>query len=118
MTMNDHDDGGPQTGIWLAAAITDATPAPAPVEAQPAVGRVARWTLTEPVRLYLYALCLVLAGGMQLAGWLTGQWVEYAATSAGVVLGIGAAGEAVRASVYSPAATVRAIRAAVREVGR
>lgn len=74
------------------------------------VSILSRWKLTEPVRLYLYSLALVLVVGLQLAGWLTGDWVDYATSSAGVVLAVGAGAEAARASVYSPAGVVRELR--------
>lgn len=100
-----------ETGMW-ARAVVD-TPAPAVVEDYTPPGRLARWRLTEPVRLYLYGIVMVLIVGLQLAGYLTGEWLPYAVSSAGVVLAVGGAGEAVRASVYSPAGTVRAVRAGV-----
>jgi hypothetical protein len=86
-------------------------PAPAPPVA-PSVGLLTRLKLTEPVRLYLYSVALVLLGGLNLAGYLTGQWQDFAAASAAVLLGIGAAGESARASVYSTRSVVQAVRRA------
>lgn len=113
---------GPDTGMWLAAINPAAAPAPAPdvVDDQVAddVPRVERWKLTEPVRLYSYLLLLVITAGLQLAGVALGEWPEFTAVNGALLLGVGGAGEAIRASVYSPAGTVRAIRAAVSEVAR
>ena len=81
----------------------------APTEAGPTARPpwLARMKLTEPVRLYLYTVLLVLLVGCQLAGVLTGEWRDYLATSAALLLAIPAGAEAVRASVYSPASMVR-----------
>jgi hypothetical protein len=76
------------------------------------VGLVTRLKLTEPVRLYCYAVLLVLTAGLQLAGLLSGEWAEFTAANGAVLLGVGAAAEAARASVYSPAAVVRELRRA------
>lgn len=71
------------------------------VNARP--GALSRWKLSEPVRLYVYALLVIALGGLTLAGYVTGDWAEYARTAAGVVLGLVPLAEFVRASVYSPA---------------
>lgn len=73
------------------------------------VGLLARLKLTEPVRLYLYSVALVVVVGLNLAGWLTGEWVPYATSSAATLLGVTAATEAARASVYSPRSMVRGL---------
>jgi hypothetical protein len=88
---------------------TDVSAATGQVTIRPGLGFLARMKLTEPVRLYLYSLALVIFAGLQLAGALTGEWLQFAITGAGVVLAVGAGGEAVRASVYSPAGVVRAL---------
>lgn len=106
----------PETSTWLAAVTPDqvaADRAAIDETTQPKVGWLGRLKLTEPVRLYLWTVVLVGDLGLGLAGWMTGQWQDYAATAAAVLLGVGGAGEAVRASVYSPAGTITAIRAAV-----
>jgi hypothetical protein len=82
--------------------------APNTVQAQPEVGRLARLKLTEPVRLYMYTLLLVLSAGLQLAGWLSGDWPQYIAVNGAVVLAVGGGAEAARASVYSPRSVVQA----------
>jgi hypothetical protein len=63
--------------------------------------RVARWKLSEPVRLYVYGLGSVIITGLVLAGVLSGEWTEYGLWALGTALGLGAAGESARASVYS-----------------
>jgi hypothetical protein len=83
---------------------------PAPVAS---VGILSRLKLTEPVRLYLYSVALVAVAGLNLAGILTGEWQQYAISSAATVLAVGAGGEAARASVYSPRSVVQAVRRAV-----
>jgi hypothetical protein len=85
---------------------------PAPPAAGHAVPLLTRWRLTEPVRLYLYLVLLVLTAGLQTAGALTGEWAEFTAINGALLLGVGAAGEAARASVYSTASAVREIRRA------
>jgi hypothetical protein len=57
-------------------------------------------------------VALVILVGLNLAGYLSGEWLPYAESSAAVVLGVGASAEAARASVYSPRSTLQAIRAA------
>lgn len=85
---------------------------PAPPAAEHTVPRIRRWRLTEPVRLYLYTVLVVLTAGLQTAGALTGEWAEFTAINGALLLGVGAAGEAARASVYSAPAVVREIRRA------
>jgi hypothetical protein len=86
--------------------------APTPIRPAPTytVGLLTRLKLTEPVRLYSYTVLLVLTAGLQLAGLLSGEWAEFTAANGAVLLGVGAAAEAARASVYSPAAVVRELR--------
>lgn len=86
------------------------TPIPAPPPPVQSVGLLARLKLTEPVRLYLYSVALVVIGGLNLAGWLVGEWVPYAISSSGTLLVVTAGGEAARASVYSPRSIVQAVR--------
>src|SRR5207253_9649361 len=93
-------------------------PAPAPTSPPPAapvasIGLFARLKLTEPVQLYLYGVALVVITGLNLAGYLVGEWQSYAISSAATLLGITAATEAARASVYSPRSVVQAVRRAV-----
>lgn len=71
-----------------------------------------RLKLTEPVRLYLYTVLVVLTLGLQLAGWLSGDWQNFLAMNAAVVLGVTGGAEAARASVYSPRSVVQAVRRA------
>lgn len=84
-------------------------PTPAPTE-RPAL--LARLKLTEPVRLYIYTVLLVLTAGLQLAGWLSGEWRDFLAMNAAVLLAVGGGAEAARASVYSPRSVVQAVRRA------
>ena len=91
---------------------------PIPTRPAPAVpGRqplLTRWKLTEPVRLYLYSvLVTVVIPGAVLAGWLTGDWTEWALGAVGTVLTVGVGGEAARSTVYSPVGMVGAARQAV-----
>jgi hypothetical protein len=91
------------------------TPHPA-VSARPGV--LTRLKLSEPVRLYLYSLAVVALAGLTLAGYLTGEWSDYWAHAAGVLLGLVPAAEAVRASVYSPRGHVAGLLKAAQETGR
>jgi hypothetical protein len=77
------------------------------VNARP--GLLARLKLTEPVRLYLHSIGLVLIGALVLMGYLTDEWSAYLTGALAVVLAVGGGGEAARASVYSPASHVRGI---------
>jgi hypothetical protein len=93
--------------------MTAPTPIPTPAPpAPPSVGVLTRLKLTEPVRLYIYSVALVLFTGLNLAGYLTGAWQDYAAASAATLLGFGVAGESARASVYSTRSVVQAVRRA------
>lgn len=108
---------GSETQQWVMPTIEVANSRP-PVEVVDQVddvirvGRLQRWQLTEPVRLFLYAALLVITAGLQLAGWATDEWVEFTAVNGALLLGLGATAEAVRANVYSPAGVIRASRAA------
>jgi hypothetical protein len=77
------------------------------VNARP--GLLSRLKLTEPVRLYLHSVGLVLIGGLVLMGYLTDDWSAYLTGALAVVLAVGGGGEAARASVYSPATHVKGI---------
>jgi hypothetical protein len=92
-------------------AVDPLAPPAAPVVS---VGLLARLKLTEPVRLYLYSVALVVITGLNLAGWLVGEWLPFAESSAATLLGVTAATEAARASVYSPRSVVQAVRRAVQ----
>jgi membrane protein implicated in regulation of membrane protease activity len=81
----------------------DGTPAP-PAPQPPAPGLLRTWKLLEPVRLYLWGLATVVLLALAITGALTGAWVGLALTAVGVLLGLGGAAEAIRASVFSPAA--------------
>jgi hypothetical protein len=99
----------------MTANLSDVSADTGQVMTRPGIGLLARLKLTEPVRLYLYSLALVAIAGLQLAGYLTGDWVQYALTDSAVVLGVAGAGaEAARASVYSPAGVVRELRKVAR----
>lgn len=87
-------------------------PTPAPVVA---VSLLARLKLTEPVRLYVYSVLVVLTAAAQLAGWLTGEWAQFVEMNGAVVLAVGAGAEAARASVYSPRSVVQAVRRAASQ---
>lgn len=65
--------------------------------------------LTEPVRLYLYSLLVVLVTGLVLAGVLTGEWREFLLEAGAAVLVVGTGTEAARASVYSPATLIQRV---------
>lgn len=122
--MTDTPRPLPQSLAPVSPHVLGATPSPAP-EPGPDwtpladLSLLQRLKLTEPVRLYLHGvLTLVVIPAAVLAGVLTGDWVEWAGTAAATVLGVGAAGEAARASVYSPVGMMAAARDAVAEVGR
>ena len=74
----------------------------------PAVGRVAQWKLTEPVRLYLWpAVALLLTSGL-VGGIRDGDWWRaclFVAAAVAIVL----MAEAARASVYSPRSVVQTV---------
>jgi len=72
--------------------------------------RASQLKLSEPVRLYLYGVGGVIVTGLVLAGWLTGEWAGYLTGALAVLLGLPPATEAARASVYSPAGQIRALR--------
>lgn len=75
----------------------------------PKLGRVARWKLTEPLRLYVWpALLLLLVSGLS-AGFRDGDWWRAALFLAAAGL-VALALEAARESVYSPAGMVRGLR--------
>lgn len=58
----------------------------------------------EPVRLWLYSVVTtVILPALALAGWATDQWIAFAITAAGTVLGTRVVGEVIRDAVYSPA---------------
>lgn len=77
------------------------------VSARPSL--LSRLKLTEPVRLYLYSVGVVLIAGLVLMGKLTGEWSAYLTGALAVVLGVAGGGEAARASVYSPAGMTTAL---------
>lgn len=112
---------GPATSTWLMPAAA-ATTAPANVDDQgedaPRVGLLRRLQLTEPVRLTIYTGLVIATAGLQLAGVMTDQWTEFADINAGLIFGVGAAGEVIRSQVYSPAGVIRAARAAASAVTR
>lgn len=60
-----------------------------------------RLKATEPVRLYLWPLVVVLVLVAVATGLVTQQWAEWALPCLGLALGIYGAGEAARASAYS-----------------
>jgi hypothetical protein len=87
--------GAPADAPRLAPPEYAAGPAPAVASG---VGKLAGWKLAEPVRLYLYSvIALVIVPGLNLAGWLVGQWPAFAISSAA------------RASTYSLASHLRGI---------
>jgi hypothetical protein len=71
---------------------------------------ISRAKLTEPVRLYLGSVGAVIVAGLVLAGWLTQDWAAYCMAALGVILGLGPAGYAIRASVWSEAAHITSLR--------
>ena len=77
------------------------------VNARP--GLLTRLKLTEPVRLYLHSVGVVLIGGLVLMGYLTDEWSAYLTGALAVLLAVGGGGEAARASVYSPASHVKGV---------
>jgi hypothetical protein len=88
-----------------------AIPTETPAAPMQGIGLVDRLKNAEPVRLYVYGLALLAILGLQLAGALTGEWVQYSLTASATVLGVAGAGaEAARASVYSPAGAIRELR--------
>lgn len=95
-------------------AVIPGGPVPTPTPAPPSPSWLDRIKASEPVRLYLYSVLLVMLAGLVLAGWLTAQWQAYAIGAGAVVLGVVPATEAARASVYSTAGALRAIARAQR----
>lgn len=77
-----------------------------------------RAKLTEPVRLYLYGVALIVITGLALAGILTQEWATFATAAAAVVLAVVPAAAAIRASVWSEAGHIASLRKlhAVRDV--
>lgn len=82
-----------------------------PVTARP--GRLTRWKLTEPVRLYAYTVLAAVLLALVLVGTITDEWADALLGVAAAVLAVVPGAEAARASVYSPAGTLTAIRRAV-----
>jgi hypothetical protein len=112
----------PQTSQWLAAITPDQVAADraATVDdgSELKVSALRRLTLTEPVRLWLWSVTVVIAVGLVLAGWLTAEWSSYLTGAAAVVLGLLPVTEFVRGAVYSPAGVIAAARAAAHAVTR
>lgn len=85
------------------------TVAPAASSTPPAMSWLDRMKASEPVRLYLYSVLLVLLGGLVLAGVLTAEWQAYGIAAGATLLAVPVATESARASVYSTAGALRAI---------
>jgi hypothetical protein len=83
------------------------TQTPPTLAAPPSVGRLARWKLTEPVRLYLWPVAALLVASGVVGGFRDGDWWRaslFLAAAVAMLLMTAAA----RASVYSPRAVVQA----------
>jgi hypothetical protein len=81
-----------------------------------APGRVARWRLAEPVRFYLWPLFAVVVIRFASAA-AAGEW--WSAVTLGVLaVALFAAGEAVRASVFSEPSHFRECRDTAYRVAR
>lgn len=82
-----------------------------PTERRPS--RLIRWKLTEPARLYGYGLGLtpLLVAALALA-LITGEWLGWSVIAAAQCLATWAAVSAIRATAYSHAATLEAVRVA------
>jgi hypothetical protein len=79
---------------------------PTTTDAPTRVGRIARWKLTEPVRLYVYGWSLLLLVAACLTAAVSGFWQGPATVLLVTLLGIPAV-ECARASVFSPRTMVR-----------
>ena len=76
--------------------------------AEQAIGRVARWKLTEPVRLYLWPVAALLLTSGLVGGIRDGDWWRACLFVAAAVV-IVLMAEAARASVYSPRSVVQTV---------
>lgn len=84
---------------------------PSPIRnARPSIAT--RWKLSEPVRLYLWPIVLVLVLSAVAGGLVTEEWAEWALPQLLTALGMLGAGEAARASVYSTTGHVDSLRGA------
>lgn len=79
----------------------------------PRLGRLPRWRLTEPLRLYVWPAVAFLLLAALVIGVNHGLWLALVAGSPAVP--ILAALEAARTSVYSPAGAVAAVRDAMAQ---
>jgi len=79
---------------------------PTSTTAPPRVGRIARWKLTEPVRLYLWPVAALLLVSGVAGGFRDGDWwrASLFLTAAVLILLMSAAA---RASVYTPRTVVQ-----------
>lgn len=93
---------------------------PVPHDREPTLpeGRLQRWQLTEPVRLYLYGFAGVVVSGLVLFGVISGELATFLGTALAVVLAVPVPVEAVRASVYPIAGVQRAALARMAALGR
>lgn len=87
------------------------------IQTDPAQNRPRRLTLaiskaklSEPVRLYLYSLGVLILGALVLLGCITGEWQDYLLAALPIVLGLPPTVWAVRSSVYSYAGHINALR--------
>jgi hypothetical protein len=92
--------------MTLPTPTAPATPAPTH-----AVPRLNRWKLTEPVRLYLWPVAVLLIVGGVAGGIVTQDYGDWALSVLGGLLTAGGAAAA-RSSVYSTAGVVREMRRA------
>lgn len=79
---------------------------PTSTTAPPRVGRIARWKLTEPVRLYLWPVAALLLVSGTAGGFRDGDWWRASLFLAAAVCLVLLA-EAARASVYCPRTVVQ-----------
>lgn len=91
--------------------MTDPTASPGATRPRhdPAAGvsLLARLQLTEPVRLWLYSVGMLVLGALVLAGVLSGEWHAFGSAALLTLLGLPLGTEAARAAVYSPATVAR-----------
>lgn len=93
---------------------------PFPIPPEPALpsNPFRRWQLTEPVRLYLYAVAGVVVAGLLLFGVISGEFATFLTAALAVVLGVAPGAEIARKAVYPIASVERAALARVYAIRR
>jgi hypothetical protein len=92
-------------------------PRPPAVNVGPRPGRLVRWRLTQPVRLYCYSVLAAVAVAAVLVGALTQEWADALLAIVAAVLAVVPGAEAARLSVFTEAAHYRGMYEAVAKAG-